>query len=92
MQQDSKAAAGSCSFHGDFLPKRCKEGPKAISEHPEGGSVHLLLDVGNQTQTWLHKAGAKGRGPLPPLLSLASRALDRAIFLQSLTHLEPLLG
>lgn len=50
MQQDSKAVAGSHTFHGDFLPKHCKEGPKAISEHPEGGSVHLLLDVSNQTQ------------------------------------------
>lgn len=42
MQQDTKAAVVSSTFHRDFLPSHCKEGPKAISEHPEVGSVHLL--------------------------------------------------
>lgn len=63
-----------------------------ISKHPEAGSVHLLykLDPSRRlvtpTQAWLHKAGTKGREQ-PLLHTLDNLAIDRAIFLQSLTYL-----
>lgn len=39
MQEHGKAACGSLYLPQDFLLSHCKEGPKAISEHPEAGST-----------------------------------------------------